>query len=59
VPCTAAVVIALGVAAGTIGGIYGIGGGPLLGPIPAGRGIPMAQVAPSSVGGSTRWLRVS
>jgi len=42
-------VIALGVTAGTIGGIYGIGGGSLLGPILAGRGIPLAQVAPAAL----------
>jgi hypothetical protein len=39
--------IALGVAAGTIGGVYGIGGGSLLGPILAARGAPVAQVAPA------------
>ncbi len=39
--------IVLGVAAGTIGGIYGIGGGSLLGPILAARGAPVAQVAPA------------
>ncbi|MFC7527382.1 TSUP family transporter [Actinoplanes sp. GCM10030250] len=42
-------VIALGAAAGTIGGIYGIGGGSLLGPILAGRGIPMTTVAPAAL----------
>lgn len=40
-------VIALAVAAGTVGGIYGIGGGSLLGPVLAGRGTPIAQVAPA------------
>ncbi|GAB2604438.1 hypothetical protein Aab01nite_78110 [Paractinoplanes abujensis] len=40
-------VVVLGVGAGAIGGIYGIGGGSLLGPILAGRGIPMAQLAPA------------
>jgi uncharacterized protein len=40
-------IIALGVGAGTIGGIYGIGGGSLLGPILAGRGVPIAQLAPA------------
>ncbi|MBL7261170.1 sulfite exporter TauE/SafE family protein [Paractinoplanes lichenicola] len=39
--------VILGVGAGTIGGIYGIGGGSLLGPILAGRGLPIAQVAPA------------
>jgi uncharacterized membrane protein YfcA len=37
----------LGVAAGTIGGIYGIGGGSLLGPILAGRGTPITELAPA------------
>jgi uncharacterized membrane protein YfcA len=40
-------VVALAVAAGTVGGIYGIGGGSLLGPVLAGRGTPIAQVAPA------------
>ncbi|ROO84673.1 hypothetical protein EDD29_2200 [Actinocorallia herbida] len=39
--------LALGV--GVIGGIYGIGGGSILGPILAGRGIPMARVAPAAL----------
>jgi uncharacterized protein len=34
---------------GTVGGIYGIGGGSLLGPILAGRGLPMSQVAPAAL----------
>jgi uncharacterized membrane protein YfcA len=42
-------VIALGVLAGTIGGIYGIGGGSLLGPILVSRGIPLARVAPAAL----------
>ncbi|MCA2215335.1 sulfite exporter TauE/SafE family protein [Jidongwangia harbinensis] len=40
-------VLALGLAAGTIGGIYGIGGGSLLGPVLASRGTPITQVAPA------------
>jgi uncharacterized membrane protein YfcA len=40
-------IVALGVTAGTIGGIYGIGGGSLLGPILAGRGTPITQLAPA------------
>ncbi len=32
-----------------IGGIYGIGGGSLLGPILAGRGLPVARVAPAAL----------
>ena len=39
--------VVLGAAAGTIGGIYGIGGGSLLGPILAARGTPISQVAPA------------
>ncbi|MFD0689807.1 TSUP family transporter [Actinomadura fibrosa] len=39
--------LALGV--GTIGGIYGIGGGSLLGPILAGRGMPITEVAPAAL----------
>jgi uncharacterized membrane protein YfcA len=34
---------------GVIGGIYGIGGGSILGPILAGRGLPMARVAPAAL----------
>lgn len=32
-----------------VGGIYGIGGGSLLGPILAGRGLPVARVAPAAL----------
>ncbi|MEU7113071.1 TSUP family transporter [Streptomyces sp. NPDC046182] len=32
-----------------IGGIYGIGGGSLLGPILAARGMPMARIAPATL----------
>ncbi len=39
----------LALAVGTVGGIYGIGGGSLLGPILAGRGTPVAQVAPAAL----------
>ncbi|MFF5490272.1 sulfite exporter TauE/SafE family protein [Streptomyces virginiae] len=39
----------LAMAVGTVGGIYGIGGGSLLGPILAGRGIPVAEVAPAAL----------
>ncbi len=48
-PLAARTVAALGLAVGTVGGIYGIGGGSLLGPILAGRGIPMATVAPAAL----------
>ncbi|HEV2635997.1 MAG TPA: sulfite exporter TauE/SafE family protein [Actinocrinis sp.] len=40
-------VLALGV--GVVGGIYGIGGGSLLGPILVGRGVPVARVAPAAL----------
>jgi hypothetical protein len=39
--------LALGV--GIVGGIYGIGGGSLLGPILVGRGVPVARVAPAAL----------
>ncbi|MFJ5811588.1 sulfite exporter TauE/SafE family protein [Streptomyces sp. NBC_01426] len=39
--------LALGV--GLVGGIYGIGGGSLLGPILVGRGMPVAVVAPAAL----------
>ncbi|MEU5876523.1 TSUP family transporter [Spirillospora sp. NPDC047279] len=39
--------LALGV--GVVGGIYGIGGGSILGPILVGRGMPVAQVAPAAL----------
>ncbi|EUA45634.1 MULTISPECIES: TSUP family transporter [Mycobacteroides] len=44
---TATTALALGV--GVIGGIYGIGGGSLLAPILAGRGHPVATVAPAAL----------
>ncbi|MGI5378805.1 sulfite exporter TauE/SafE family protein [Streptomyces sp. CA-251387] len=39
----------LAVAVGTVGGIYGIGGGSILGPVLVGRGMPVAQVAPAAL----------
>ncbi|MGW1998303.1 TSUP family transporter [Embleya sp. NPDC001921] len=36
-------------AVGVVGGIYGIGGGSLLGPILVGRGMPVATVAPAAL----------
>jgi uncharacterized membrane protein YfcA len=39
----------LALAVGVIGGIDGIGGGSLLGPVLAGRGLPMARVAPAAL----------
>ncbi|MET7746000.1 TSUP family transporter [Streptomyces sp. NPDC005385] len=40
---------ALATAVGVVGGIYGIGGGSLLGPILVGRGAPVATVAPAAL----------
>jgi hypothetical protein len=42
-------VTALAVAVGTVGGIYGIGGGSILGPVLVGRGVPVARVAPAAL----------
>jgi uncharacterized membrane protein YfcA len=42
-------ILGVGLAAGVVGGIYGIGGGSILGPVLAGRGMPMAQVAPAAL----------
>ncbi|MFF3336356.1 sulfite exporter TauE/SafE family protein [Streptomyces sp. NPDC002888] len=39
----------LALVVGVMGGIYGIGGGSILGPILAGRGIPVAEVAPAAL----------
>ncbi|MGF0175642.1 TSUP family transporter [Streptomyces sp. Marseille-Q5077] len=39
----------LALAVGVLGGIYGIGGGSLLGPILVGRGLPVARVAPAAL----------
>ncbi|MEU8139646.1 sulfite exporter TauE/SafE family protein [Streptodolium elevatio] len=39
----------LAAAVGVVGGIYGIGGGSLLGPILVGRGMPVAVVAPAAL----------
>ncbi|MER7577708.1 sulfite exporter TauE/SafE family protein [Streptomyces sp. NPDC126514] len=39
----------LALAVGIVGGIYGIGGGSILGPILVGRGLPVARVAPAAL----------
>ncbi|MEU6227292.1 sulfite exporter TauE/SafE family protein [Streptomyces sp. NPDC047042] len=39
----------LALVVGVIGGVYGIGGGSLLGPILVGRGMPVARVAPAAL----------
>ncbi|MQA95855.1 MAG: TSUP family transporter [Streptosporangiales bacterium] len=43
------VISLVAVAVGIVGGMYGIGGGSLLGPILAGRGLPVATVAPAAL----------
>ncbi|MFZ3492492.1 sulfite exporter TauE/SafE family protein [Streptomyces sp. 5.8] len=42
-------VTGLALVVGVVGGIYGIGGGSLLGPVLVGRGTPVAQVAPAAL----------
>jgi uncharacterized membrane protein YfcA len=42
-------ILALGFAAGCVGGVYGIGGGSLLGPILVGTGLSVAVVAPAAL----------
>ncbi|MFF4540855.1 TSUP family transporter [Streptomyces aureus] len=42
-------VTSLALAVGIVGGIYGIGGGSILGPILVGRGLPVSQVAPAAL----------
>lgn len=42
-------IIALALGVGTVGGVYGIGGGSILGPILVGRGLPVAIVAPAAL----------
>ncbi|MFC9810528.1 TSUP family transporter [Streptomyces virginiae] len=46
---SARTVTALAVVVGVVGGIYGIGGGSLLGPVLVGRGMPVAKVAPAAL----------
>ncbi|MDX3533876.1 sulfite exporter TauE/SafE family protein [Streptomyces sp. MB09-01] len=46
---SARTVTGLALAVGVVGGIYGIGGGSLLGPVLVGRGIPVAKVAPAAL----------
>ncbi|WP_327305517.1 sulfite exporter TauE/SafE family protein [Streptomyces sp. NBC_01298] len=42
-------VTGLALAVGVVGGIYGIGGGSILGPLLVGRGLPVARVAPAAL----------
>lgn len=46
---SAAALAVLAVSVGVVGGIYGIGGGSLLGPILAARGMPLAHIAPATL----------
>ncbi|GAA1618158.1 sulfite exporter TauE/SafE family protein [Actinoplanes couchii] len=48
-PLTRRTILGLGLATGTVGGVYGIGGGSILGPILAGRGTPMTHIAPAAL----------
>ncbi|GIE85742.1 sulfite exporter TauE/SafE family protein [Actinoplanes regularis] len=48
-PLSRHAILGLSVVTGTVGGIYGIGGGSILGPILAGRGIPMTRIAPAAL----------
>jgi uncharacterized membrane protein YfcA len=43
------VLVGLGFVAGLLGGLYGIGGGSILGPILVGRGVAVARVAPATL----------
>lgn len=47
-------VVALAFAVGTVGGIYGIGGGSVLGPILVGTGMAVARVAPAAL--ASTWV---
>lgn len=42
-------ITALAVVVGVVGGIYGIGGGSILGPILVARGVPVSRVAPATL----------
>ncbi|MEU2298294.1 sulfite exporter TauE/SafE family protein [Streptomyces antibioticus] len=42
-------VTGLALVVGVVGGVYGIGGGSILGPVLVGRGVPVAQVAPAAL----------
>lgn len=43
------VTVVLALAVGVVGGIYGVGGGSILGPLLVSRGIPVAMVAPAAL----------
>lgn len=46
---TPRMVTGLALTVGVVGGIYGIGGGSILGPVLVGRGVPVAKVAPAAL----------
>jgi uncharacterized membrane protein YfcA len=48
-PVGGPLITTLGLGVGTVGGIYGIGGGSLIGPALVGLGIPVATVAPAAL----------
>jgi hypothetical protein len=48
-PLARRAILGLSLITGTVGGVYGIGGGSILGPILAGRGTPMTQIAPAAL----------
>ncbi|GAA0452588.1 hypothetical protein Aca07nite_67400 [Actinoplanes capillaceus] len=48
-PLSQRTILGLSLITGTVGGIYGIGGGSILGPILAGRGTPMTHIAPAAL----------
>ena len=48
-PLSRRTVLGLSVVTGAVGGIYGIGGGSILGPVLAGRGMPMTRIAPAAL----------
>jgi uncharacterized membrane protein YfcA len=42
-------ITALGLVVGVVGGVYGIGGGSIIGPVLVGAGLPVAEVAPAAL----------
>jgi uncharacterized membrane protein YfcA len=48
-PLARRTVLGLSIVVGAVGGVYGIGGGSLLGPVLAGRGTPMTVIAPAAL----------
>jgi uncharacterized membrane protein YfcA len=42
-------ITALGLVVGVVGGVYGIGGGSIIGPVLVGAGMPVAEVAPAAL----------